>query len=91
MTISLRAPYNKAQFQELIADAHECSGCSLRDLTALTNLTPGYISQILNGHRHPSRDALIVLCSCGWILSLEEINEILECAGHKALSPGERG
>ena len=85
-THSLASTYDREQFLLLVNAAHQQSGCSLRELGMLTNLNPGYISQILNGHRRPSRDVLIVLACCGWILSLEEIDSILFNAGHKPLS-----
>jgi transcriptional regulator with XRE-family HTH domain len=79
------ATFNRSQFQMLVKAVQQKSGCSLHELHLLTDLNSGYISQILNGHRRPSRDTLIKLCACGWLLSLEEMNTILESAGYKPL------
>lgn len=86
MRASLSSTYDKQGLEQLLNAAHEISGYSLREVADLTCLSPAYICQILNGQRHPTRDTLIRLSACGWILSLPEINNILLRAGYKPLS-----
>ena len=68
-------------------DAHNRSRHSIHELSLLTTITPSYIIQVLTGTRIPSRDALVLMCTCGWWLTVNETNDILISAGHTPLSP----
>lgn len=75
---------NPGKFKQLINEAHERSGSTLRQLEEGTGLSFGYICQITHG-RIPPRDTLIVLCCFGWYLTLEETNRILESVSYQTL------
>ncbi len=64
----------------LLADAHERSGLSLREVAQFSDLDPTYVHYILNGARRPPRDVIIAL---GFTYRLErtEVDEILLLAG----------
>jgi transcriptional regulator with XRE-family HTH domain len=72
----------------LLLAAHEASGFSMRDVSRVTGIHPSHISLILSGKRRASRDALILLCTYGWMLDIERIDEVLELAGYKSLMTG---
>lgn len=76
-----------AVFSELIMAAHITSGYSLREVQDMSGVSASFICQILSGKRRPSRDVLIALCACGWVLPLQEINDVLTAAGYRALKP----
>jgi transcriptional regulator with XRE-family HTH domain len=77
--------FDHERFAELARNAHEQSAFSLREVSNLTYIDYSYISQILNGHRRPSRDVVISLCSFAWTVSILEAHEMLLAAGHKSL------
>ncbi len=60
----------------LLAEAHERSGLSLREVAQFSDLDPTYVHYILNGARRPPRDVIIAL---GFTYRLErtEVDEIL--------------
>jgi hypothetical protein len=64
----------------LLAEAHERSGLSLREVAQFSDLDPTYVHYILNGARRPPRDVVIAL---GFTYRLErtEVDEILLLAG----------
>jgi len=64
----------------LLAEAHERSGLSLREVAQFSDLDPTYVHYILNGARRPPRDVIIAL---GFTYRLErtEVDEILLLAG----------
>lgn len=73
------------EFISLLKEVHEQSGLSLREVGALSNLDFSYISRILAGERHPSRDVFISLCAYSWRLDLVETNRVLVAAGYKPI------
>lgn len=68
--------------------AHQEAGFSLRDVSRVTGIHPSHISLILSGKRRASRDALILLCTYGWMLDVEQVDEVLALAGYKSLMTG---
>ena len=87
MMVPEEEPPSKSNgFVNLIRDAHQSSGCTLRDVGARTGLNFSYISQIINKQRRPSRDTLILLCTYGWNLELEVTDQLLESCRYKPLS-----
>ncbi len=67
-------------YVELLHEAHERSGLSLREVAKATDLDPSYVHYILKGDRRPRRDVLIAL-GFAYRLSREEVDEILLLAG----------
>jgi transcriptional regulator with XRE-family HTH domain len=86
MMTPLRDHANQQRFVQQVSDVHRTCGWSLREVATLTGLDHSYIWQIVNGHRRPSRDTLILLCLYGWSLDLPEANQLLETCGHKPLA-----
>lgn len=78
--------YSREHFRQMVNTAHASSGCSLREIEAMTGISSSFVCQILNGKRHPTRDTLILLCGYGWILTFEETNAVLATGGHRPLS-----
>ena len=60
----------KLKFLALIGNAHRCSGLSLRELAAICDRDPSYVSHIVSGERRPGRDVLIILCAFNWQIRL---------------------
>ena len=59
-----------------LAEVHERSGLSLREVAEACDLDPSYVHYILKGNRRPHRDVLIAL---GFAYRLErwEVDELL--------------
>jgi hypothetical protein len=75
-----RYPDQIMEYIDLLNDAHERSGLSLREAAQASDLDPTYIHYILKGARRPQRDVIIAL---GFTYRLEriEVDEILLLAG----------
>ena len=75
-----RYPDQFLDYIDLLNDAHERSGLSLREAAQASDLDPTYIHYILKGARRPQRDVIIAL---GFTYRLEriEVDEILLLAG----------
>jgi hypothetical protein len=63
-----------------IAEAHERSGLSLREVARECDLDPSYVHYILKGARRPQRDVIIAL-GFAYRLARVEVDEILLLAG----------
>jgi transcriptional regulator with XRE-family HTH domain len=66
----------KFDYLDLLNEAHERSGLSLREVAQACDLDPSYIHYILKGARRPQRDVIIAM---GFAYGLERItvDEIL--------------
>ena len=63
-----------------LAEVHERSGLSLREVAQACDLDPSYVHYILKGNRCPHRDVLIAL-SFAYRLERWEVDELLLLAG----------
>ena len=75
-----RYPDPILEYIDLLNDAHERSGLSLREAAQASKLDPTYIHYIQKGARRPQRDVIIAL---GFTYRLKriEVDEILLLAG----------
>jgi len=73
-------PVRKPDYINLLSEAHERSGLSLREVAKDSDLDPTYVHYILKGARRPRRDVIIAL---GFTYRLDrmEVDEILLLAG----------
>ena len=67
-------------YLNLLMEAHERSGLSLREVAAASDLDPSYVHYILKGARRPQRDVFIAL-GFAYRMDREEVDEILLLAG----------
>jgi transcriptional regulator with XRE-family HTH domain len=70
----------KNHYLERLAEVHEQSGLSLREVAKACDLDPSYVHYILKGLRRPRRDVIIAL---GFAYGLErlDVDELLILAG----------
>jgi transcriptional regulator with XRE-family HTH domain len=61
----------KTEYLDLLNEAHERSGLSLREVAQACDLDPSYIHYILKGARRPQRDVIIAM---GFAYGLERIS-----------------
>ncbi len=71
---------NSRAYLSRIAEAHERSGLSLREVARECDLDPSYVHYILKGARRPQRDVIISL-GFAYRLQRVEVDEILLLAG----------
>ena len=71
---------NSRTYLSRLADIHDRSGLSLREVARECDLDPSYVHYILKGARRPQRDVVIAL---GFAYRLErvEVDELLLLAG----------
>jgi hypothetical protein len=80
-------PETCASLARLLQAAHERSRLPDSVVAGLVGISESYFSKLVNGHRRrPSRDLLLSLGYVWGIRELDDIDKILEAAGHPKLS-----
>ena len=78
---------DKEQYLQRLAEVHERSGLSLREVAQACDLDHSYVHYILKGARRPQRDVIIAL---GFAYGLErvDVDEILLLANLPPIGRG---